>query len=47
MSTHLRLGFPSLSFWLSHQYPICIPLLPHSCYMPYHLILLDLIILIR
>jgi hypothetical protein len=24
----------SLSFWLSHQYPICIPFLPHSCYMP-------------
>jgi hypothetical protein len=24
----------SISFWLSHQYPICIPLLPHSCYMP-------------
>jgi hypothetical protein len=24
----------SLSFWISHQYPICIPLLPHSCYMP-------------
>jgi hypothetical protein len=24
----------SLSFWHSHQYPICIPLLPHSCYMP-------------
>jgi hypothetical protein len=24
----------SLSFWLSHQYPICIPLLPPSCYMP-------------
>jgi hypothetical protein len=23
----------SLSFWLSHQYHICIPLLPHSCYM--------------
>jgi hypothetical protein len=23
----------SLSFWLSHQYPICIRL-PHSCYMP-------------
>jgi hypothetical protein len=20
--------------WLPHQYPICIPLLPHSCYMP-------------
>jgi hypothetical protein len=28
----------SLSFWLWHQYPICIPLLPHSCYMtrPFH-----------
>jgi hypothetical protein len=24
----------SLSFWLSHQYPIRIPCLPHSCYMP-------------
>jgi hypothetical protein len=24
----------SLSFWLSHQYPICIPCLPHSCYKP-------------
>jgi hypothetical protein len=24
----------SLSFWLSHQYPICGPLLLHSCYMP-------------
>jgi hypothetical protein len=23
-----------LSSSLSHQYPICIPLLPHSCYMP-------------
>jgi hypothetical protein len=23
-----------LFFWLSHQYPICIPLLPHSSYMP-------------
>jgi hypothetical protein len=22
-----------LSFWLSHQYPIYIPRLPHSCYM--------------
>jgi hypothetical protein len=32
LSTHLRLGLP---FWLSHQYPICIPSLPHSCYMPY------------
>jgi hypothetical protein len=25
----------SLSFWLSHQNPIYIPLLPHSCYMPH------------
>jgi hypothetical protein len=23
-----------LTFWFSHQYPICSPLLPHSCYMP-------------
>jgi hypothetical protein len=22
-----------LSFWISHQYPIYVPLLPHSCYM--------------
>jgi hypothetical protein len=25
----------SLSFWLSHQYPMSIPLLPNSRYMPY------------
>jgi hypothetical protein len=25
----------SLSFWLSHHYPLSIPLLPHSCYMPH------------
>jgi hypothetical protein len=32
LSTHLRLGLASgLSFWLSHQYRICIPLRPHSC----------------
>jgi hypothetical protein len=24
----------SPSFWHSHQYPICIPLRPHSCYVP-------------
>jgi hypothetical protein len=24
----------SLSFWISDQYPICIPRLPHLCYMP-------------
>jgi hypothetical protein len=33
LSTHLRLGLPSGLFWLSHQYPICIPPLPHSCYI--------------
>jgi hypothetical protein len=28
------LVFPVVSsFWLSHQYPICISLLPHSCHM--------------
>jgi hypothetical protein len=48
LSTHLCLGLPSGLFpsWLFHQYPICIPRLHHSCYMPAHLILLDLIILI-
>jgi hypothetical protein len=35
-----------LSFWLSHQYPICIPLLPIRAIWPAYLILLDLIILI-
>jgi hypothetical protein len=35
LSTHLRLGLPMVfSFWLSHQYPICIALLAHSCYIP-------------
>jgi hypothetical protein len=36
----------SLSFWLSHQNPICIPLFSQWCYMPCHLILLDLITVI-
>jgi hypothetical protein len=31
LSIHLH---RSLSLWLSHQHPICIPLLPHSFYMP-------------
>jgi hypothetical protein len=48
LSTHLRRGLPSgsLSYWLSHQYPISIPLLPISATCPTHLILLDLITLI-
>jgi hypothetical protein len=25
----------SLLLWVSHQNPICIPLLPHACYIPY------------
>jgi hypothetical protein len=36
----------SLRFWHSHQYPICIPLLPICVTCPAHLILLVLIILI-
>jgi hypothetical protein len=32
-----------LSFWNSHQYPICIPLLPIRATYPVHLISLDLI----
>jgi hypothetical protein len=36
----------SLSFWLSHQYPICIPLSPIHSTCPVNLILLNLIILI-
>jgi hypothetical protein len=47
LSTHLCLGIPSgLLYWLSHQCPICIPLLPICATCPSHLILLDLIILI-
>jgi hypothetical protein len=35
-TTHLRLDSQwSLSFWHYYQYPICIPLPPRSCYMPY------------
>jgi hypothetical protein len=36
----------SLSFWLSHQNPISIPLLPMHTTCPGHFSLLDLIILI-
>jgi hypothetical protein len=36
LSTHLLLGLPSSLFLLAfHQYPICIPLLRYSCYLPY------------
>jgi hypothetical protein len=36
LSTTYVLVFPVVfSFWLSHQYPICILLLPHSCYIPW------------
>jgi hypothetical protein len=34
---HLPMSWASqwpLTFWLSHQYPTCIPLLPHSCCVP-------------
>jgi hypothetical protein len=47
LSTHLRLGFPSGAFFflatpaISYMHSSS----PHSCYMPAHLILLDLIIL--
>jgi hypothetical protein len=35
LSTYLRLGLPNgLLPFGSHQYPICIPPLPHSWYMP-------------
>jgi hypothetical protein len=37
----------SLSFWLSHQYPLCIPLSPIHATCAAHLILHDLIILIN
>jgi hypothetical protein len=42
LSSHL----PSGLFWLSHQYPICIDLLPIRATCPAHLILLDFIVLI-
>jgi hypothetical protein len=45
LKIHFNVVHPPTS-WCSHQYPIWIPNLPHSCYMPAHLILLDLIILI-
>jgi hypothetical protein len=32
----------SLSSWLSHQYPICIPLLPTRATCPAHFLLFDL-----
>jgi hypothetical protein len=46
LSTHLRLwsSYWSLSFWLSHQYHECIPLLSIRAILPAHHILLDFII---
>jgi hypothetical protein len=29
-----RSSLQSLSFWICHQNPTCIPLLSHACYMP-------------
>jgi hypothetical protein len=40
---HLPMSQWSLSFWMSHQYSICILLLPICATCPAHLILLDLI----
>jgi hypothetical protein len=34
LSSHLCVGLPSGLFWLSHQNPICILILPRACYMP-------------
>jgi hypothetical protein len=39
-------SFWSLSFWLSHQHPICIRLIPIRATCPAHFILLEFIILI-
>jgi hypothetical protein len=43
LSIHLCLGLPTVLFpsGFPHQYPICIHLLPHSCYMPCPFHLLD------
>jgi hypothetical protein len=48
LSTHLRLGLSSaLSFWLSHQYPMSVPLLRTHATFPADLILLGFNILIK
>jgi hypothetical protein len=46
LSNHLRLVFLVVSFWRSHQCPICIPLIPIRATFPAQLILPDLIIVI-
>jgi hypothetical protein len=45
-SSHLRPGQWSLSFWISHQNHVCIPLRPMCATCPSHLIFLNVIILI-
>jgi hypothetical protein len=42
---HFNSVHPSTSCWLSHQYPLCSPVLPIRAKYPAHLITLDLIIL--
>jgi hypothetical protein len=46
LSTYVLVFLVVFSSWLSHQYPICIPLLPIRATCPAHLVLLDLIIVI-
>jgi hypothetical protein len=46
-TTYILVFLVVFSFWLSHQYPICIPRLPIRATCSADVILLDLIILIR
>jgi hypothetical protein len=48
LSSNLHLRLPSYwsLFLTSQQNLVCIPILPHACYMPAHLILHDLIVVI-
>jgi len=42
LSSHLCLGLPKGLLRFPHQNPVSTSFLPHTCYMPTHLILLDL-----